>query len=194
MAGRPGPVPALHRGRDSSSSSGISSIGVRTARTAKLERLGCSKAVGGPRRARGLFVQSGTGPPKRRWRRCSSRRRAVCISRLRIKISTPGNTECCHRRGPPAGRQAASSRSRRRFRRFRLTLTSSASAAGGIDGIVEIVAASVIKPLPVTPAAPFEVSIRIASIEICCATVSARRSPARRIPPPSSCRWRSHPD
>ena len=49
----------------------------------------------------------------------------------------------------------------------RSTPTSSASAAGGMVGIADRVAASVTKPLPVTPAAPFYVSIRIARIDSC---------------------------
>jgi len=49
----------------------------------------------------------------------------------------------------------------------RSTPTSSASAAGGMAGIAASVAASVTKPLPVTPAAPFDVSIRIARIDNC---------------------------
>ena len=41
-----------------------------------------------------------------------------------------------------------------------------ASAAGGMFPVVEIVAASTIKPLPVMPAAPFEVSNITASSPI----------------------------
>jgi hypothetical protein len=44
----------------------------------------------------------------------------------------------------------------------------SAMPAIGTDGTIESVAASVMKPAPVTPAAPFDESIATLSRRICC--------------------------
>ena len=76
----------------------------------------------------------------------------------------------------------------------RSTPSSSARPASGMLGNADSVAASVMNPLPVTAAAPFEVSSRMPSSDSCCAEATgARRSPAPRTAPPSSCRWRCRP-